>query len=97
MRARHTRRSARASHCIEFQKQFFSLRYRSCGVGVHANKFAGTTFVFKFHYAVNQSKQRIVFAATDIVPRFPLGPTLARENITAEHALAAELLESESL
>src|SRR5207244_9529589 len=85
------------AHCIEFQKQFFSLRYRSCCVWVHANKLSETAFVFKVHYAVNQSKQGVILTATHVAARFPFGPALARENVTAKHALAAELLESQSL
>jgi hypothetical protein len=60
-------------------------------VGVHANIFSGASFVFELYDTVNQGKQRIVFAATDVLTRLPLRTALSRENIPAEHALAAKL------
>ena len=64
---------------------------------VHANKLSFLTFVLKLHNAFDQSEERIVLTAADIVTRLPLRSTLPRENVTAKHVLAAELLEAEAL
>lgn len=52
---------------------------------VDADELAATSFFFKFDYAINQRKQRVVLAASDILAGFPFGAALARQNIAAEH------------
>jgi hypothetical protein len=64
---------------------------------INAYKFPATAFVFKFHDAVDQGKQRIVFPATDIVAGLPLGAPLSSYNVAAYHSFATELLETQSL
>src|ERR1041384_7662419 len=64
---------------------------------VHADEFSRAPLVFKLHDAVNQRKQSVVFAAADILARLPFRAALTRENISAEHALAAELLQAKPL
>src|SRR5215813_13465531 len=64
---------------------------------VHADEFSRAPLVFKLDDAVNQRKQSVVFAATDVLARLPFRAALTRENISAEHALAAELLQAQPL
>jgi hypothetical protein len=64
---------------------------------INADELAGPALVFKLHDAVDQREQRIVFAAADIVAGFPTGATLARDDVAAEHSLAAEFLQTEPL
>jgi len=67
------------------------------GYRIDANEFPRTAFVFKLDHPINEREQRIVFAATDILARFPFGPALARKDISTKHALTAEFLQSQSL
>jgi len=64
---------------------------------VHADELSRAPLVFKLHDPVDQRKQSVVFAAADILTRLPFGAALTRENISAEHALAAELFQAEPL
>src|SRR5215211_3442750 len=64
---------------------------------IDADKLTGATFVFKLHHAVDQSKQRIVFAAAHVVAGLPLRAALAGDDVAAEHAFAAKLLQSQTL
>jgi hypothetical protein len=70
---------------------------RRRGFGVNADEFAFLTFVFKGDDAVNQSKKRVVFSASDIIARFPFRSALAGENVSAAHLFTAEFFESETL
>jgi hypothetical protein len=65
--------------------------------GVNADEFAFLAFVFKLDEAFDQSKKRIVFAASDVFARFPFRAALTRQNIAAENVLTAEFFEPESL
>jgi hypothetical protein len=64
---------------------------------VYADELAFAAFVFKFDDALDQGEERIVFAATDVVAGLPLGAALTCDDVAAEHALAAEFLEAQSL
>jgi hypothetical protein len=64
---------------------------------INADELARPPFVFKLHNAIDQREQRIVLAAADVVAGFPLRATLPRDDVAAEHALAAEFLQTESL
>ena len=64
---------------------------------VNADELAGASLVFKLDDSIDQSEQRIILAASDIVAGFPLRATLARDDVAAENSLAAKLLESEPL
>jgi hypothetical protein len=64
---------------------------------INADELAGATFVFKLDDAIDQCKQRIILAAADIVAGFPLGATLARDDVAAENSLTAKLLQAETL
>ena len=64
---------------------------------INADELARPAFVFELHHSVNQREQRIVFAAADVVARLPTRATLARNDVAAEHSLATELFQTESL
>jgi len=66
-------------------------------VWIHANKFSRSSLVFKLHDAVNQSKQCIVLAATNVGTWFPFGSALTRENVAAENTLTAKLFQTQTL
>jgi hypothetical protein len=58
---------------------------------VDANKFSCPALVFKLHYAVEQREESIVFTSPDILPGFPLRPSLPRDNIAATDVFTAKL------
>src|SRR5262249_958950 len=64
---------------------------------INTDELAGPPLVFKLHDAVDQGEQRVVFTAADIVAGFPTCATLARNDVAAEHSLAAEFLQTEPL
>ena len=64
---------------------------------VDADELAATSFFFKLDYAINQRKQRVVLAASDIFPGLPFGAALSRQNVSAEDCLAAKLLQAQPL
>jgi hypothetical protein len=64
---------------------------------INADELSGPALVFKFDNAVDQSEQRIILAATDVIPGFPLRATLARNDVATENSLTAKLLETEPL
>src|SRR5215213_5005245 len=64
---------------------------------VYAYELAVTPLVLELHDAVDEREQRVVLAPADVLARLPLRPALAREDVAAEHALAAELLKPEPL
>ena len=64
---------------------------------VNADKLAFIAFAFKFDKTVNQSKKRIVFAAPDVFARLPFRAALSRQDVAAEHALAAEFFQPQPL
>jgi hypothetical protein len=61
---------------------------------VDAYEFPQAPLILELHDAVNQSKERIVFAAPYVLSGFPLCTALARKDVAAKHALATEFLES---
>src|SRR5437868_9434571 len=67
------------------------------GLRVDADKLSCASLILKLHEAVNQSKERIVFAAPDVLARLPLRAALARQDVAAQNALASKFLESQSL
>ena len=79
----------------EIAKEFF-LSSRLLN-GINADELAGSAFIFKLHYSVNQREQRVVFAASNVVTGFPLGATLARNDVAAQNFLAAKLFQSQPL
>src|SRR4051812_25283875 len=64
---------------------------------VDAYELAVTPLVLELHDAVDEREQGVVLAAPDVLARLPLRPALAREDVAAEYALAAELLQSQPL
>ena len=64
---------------------------------INADELAGSALVLKLHDAVDQREQRVVFATADVVAGFPTRATLPRDDVAAEHLLAAEFLQTESL
>ena len=64
---------------------------------INADELSRPALVFKLHDAVDQCEQRIILAAADIVAWFPLGTTLARDDVAAENSLTAKLLQTEPL
>src|SRR5438132_6340715 len=91
---------------IDFENNFRTTLYLASSVslgcrgnhlGIHAYEFPRATFVFEFHEAVDQREQRIVLTATDVLAGLPFRAALPRENVPAQHALAAKLLKSQPL
>ena len=64
---------------------------------IDADEFSRAAFVFKLHYAVKQREECIVLASADVLPGFPFGASLPRNNIAASNAFAAKLLKAQSL
>src|ERR1041385_157624 len=64
---------------------------------INADELPGSTFVFKLDDAVDQSEQRIVLAAADVVAGLPLRTALPRDDVAAEHFLAAKFLQTQAL
>jgi len=64
---------------------------------IDADELASAALIFKFNETFDQSKERIVFAAADIIARLPFRAALASKDIAAKDMLAAELLEAETL
>src|SRR5690242_7115923 len=65
--------------------------------GIDADELAGTALVLKLHHTVDQSKERVVLAAADVVAGFPLRAALTRDDVAAEYVLAAKFLEPQTL
>ena len=55
---------------------------------------AAFAFGLELNLAVDQRKQRVVFAKTDIAARMPFGAALTRDDVAGEHGFAAENLQS---
>src|SRR4029077_14450183 len=55
------------------------------------NGHVGAAFSFRceLNLSIDESKQRVIFAGTDITAGVPFGAALARKNITGKHDLAA--------
>lgn len=51
----------------------------------------------KLDDAVNEREERVVPAHADVTPRVEAGSTLAHEDVTGRHLLAAETLDSQAL
>src|SRR6185503_144901 len=64
---------------------------------INADELSGAALVFKLDDAIDQCEQRIILAAAHVVAGFPLGATLARDDVAAENFLAAKFLKSEPL
>jgi len=67
-----------------------SLRHRYDG-------HVGAAFSFRceLNLSIDECKQRVIFAGTDITAGMPFGAALARKNIAGEHDLAARRLQAE--
>jgi hypothetical protein len=78
-------------------KLFGRLGQLFSSLGVYADELTSLTLVFEFDEAFDQSKERVVLAAADVVAGFPLSSALTCENVAAEHTLAAEFLKPEPL
>ena len=63
-----------------------------CTLGVYADEFAFLALVLKLDKAFDQSKERVVLAAADIIARLPLRAALTRQDVAAEDFLPAEFL-----
>ena len=61
------------------------------------NGHVGAAFSFRceLNLSIDESKQRVIFAGTDITAGVPFGAALARKNITGKHDLAAGRLQAE--
>ena len=70
---------------------------RSLFQRVDANELAAAPFLFKLHDAVNQRKQSVVLAASDIFAGLPFGATLSRNNVSTQYTLATKLLQTQTL
>lgn len=64
---------------------------------VNADELAPATLVFEFDDPLDQSEERIVLAAADVLAGFPFRSALAGNDVAAQHVLAAELLQAEPL
>ena len=65
--------------------------------GVYTDELALCALVFELNKALDKCKEGIVLAASDILSRLPFRSSLPCEDISAEHMLAAEFLETEPL
>src|ERR1700751_5225542 len=77
-------------------EQLFLRRCYSC-FRIYANKLSRAAFVFKLNHAVNQRKQSVILASSDIAAGFPLGTALTRQNVAAEHPLASKFFQAQPL
>ena len=59
---------------------------------VDGHIFATELALVEFHFAVNERKQGMVLAHTDIATRMGLGSALADDNISGDNSFAAEFL-----
>jgi hypothetical protein len=64
---------------------------------IDANKLSGAAFVFKLNHAFDQRKQRVIFAATNVLSRLPLGASLPRKDVSTQDMLAPKLFQTQSL
>ena len=60
-------------------------------------EYAAFGFGTKLDFAVDQGKERVVFADPDIAARVPFGAALASDDVTGQHLFAAENLQPEAL
>ena len=65
--------------------------------GVNADEFALAALIFEFYDPFDQREERVVLTAADILAGLPFCSALAGKDVTAQHVLAAELLEAEPL
>lgn len=68
-----------------------------CTARVYADELAPAALVLKFDKALDQSEQRVVLAAADVVAGLPLCSALACEDIAAEYVLAAKFFKTQPL
>ena len=66
----------------------------STGFGDHVD---ATAFAIELHLAVDQSEQRVVFAASDTAAGVKFGADLANQNVPGTDRFAAELLDAATL
>ncbi len=55
------------------------------------------TFVIEVDLSFNQREERVIAAHTDVLPRMPLGPALANDDVARDDRFAAELLDAQTL
>lgn len=65
--------------------------------GVHADGLATAIFDFKSHDAVDQRKERVIAAHTDVDSGMELGSELADKDISGDHSLAARFFDAAPL
>src|SRR5205085_9881127 len=66
-------------------------------LGIDADELAVPSLVLELYDAVNEREQRVVLAAPDVLARLPFRAALPRENVPAQHTLAAKLLQAQTL
>jgi hypothetical protein len=76
---------------LDGRRQFRS----SCNID--ANELAPSALVLEFYDTFDQSEESVVLAPPHIFAGLPFCSTLTGENVSAEHVLAAELLQSKPL
>lgn len=54
-------------------------------------------FLVEKHAAIDECEERVVLAATDAQARMDLGATLADNDVSSDHGLAAEFFHAEAL
>ena len=60
--------------------------------GINADELALAALVFKLNESLDQSEERVVLTAADIIAGFPFSAALASKDVATEDVLAAELL-----
>ena len=66
-------------------------------VWIHRNFFPILAKTLKGNHAFNKGKQRVIFAATDVIAGMDLGAALAINDVAGLDALATEFFTSEAL
>jgi hypothetical protein len=64
---------------------------------INANELALPPLLFELHDARNHREQCIVRTSADVRPRLEPGPSLADQNLSAQHGLTAESFHSKPL
>ena len=75
-------------------------RFRSqfCGTfSINADEFALAALILELNNAFDQSEQRVILAASDILAGLPFRSPLAGKDIATKHVLTTEFFKSEPL
>jgi hypothetical protein len=60
--------------------------------GVDADEFSRATFIFKFHDAIDQGEERVVFTSANVITRLPTSAALTGNYVAAKYMLSTKFL-----